>query len=137
MDNIAGRSGGAVSMNSVNTLTISTSNAITSYSDTLFARNTCMDCGGALSMNTGSILILKSTTTFDSNYAQRDSGAIAASASTLTLGSNSISFINNSALSGSAMYRHHQQVQSRYLLHVPRSCFETMCVVSMVAPYSL
>ena len=55
-------------------------------------------------MNTGSIVAFNGTTTFDSNYAQFQGGAIVVSASSLALGSNAITFVNNSALSGSAMY---------------------------------
>ena len=55
-------------------------------------------------MNTSSVVTLNGTTTFDSNYAQHKGGTLAVSASSLVLGSNNISFTNNSALSGLAMY---------------------------------
>ena len=55
-------------------------------------------------MNAGSIVTFNGTTIYDSNFAQNQGGAIAVSASSLVLGSSAITFINNSALSGSAMY---------------------------------
>ena len=106
VNNVAGGSGGAIAMNTINTMSISASNTITSLitSTVSFTHNTCKGRGGALAMNTGSIVTINGTTIFDSNYAQHEGGAIAVSASSLTLGPSAITFINNSALSGSAMY---------------------------------
>ena len=126
VDNVAGRSRGAIAMNTANAISISTlisfvhnnagadggaifsnaSNTITCLvgSTITFSRNTCMGRGGALAMNAGSIVTFNGTTIYDSNFAQNQGGAIAVSASSLVLGSSAITFINNSALSGSAMY---------------------------------
>ena len=126
VDNVAGRSGGAIAMNTGNALSVSTltsfvqnsagtdggaivsiaNNSIASLkgSTTVFSRNTCKGLGGALTMNAGSIVTFNGTTTFTSNDALRQGGAIAVSASALVLGPSAITFINNSALSGSAMY---------------------------------
>ena len=126
--NIAGRSGGAVSMNTANVMSITTnrtsfiqnsagtnggaifSNATNTINSsditgiTTFSRNKCMGRGGAVAVNSGSIVSFNSTTIFDSNYAQHQGGALAVSASSLVLGTSAITFVNNSALSGSAMY---------------------------------
>ena len=138
VDNIAGRSGGAIAMNTANTMSISTlisfvhnnagadggaifsnaSNTITCLvgSTITFSRNTCMGRGGALAMNAGSIVTFNGTTIYDSNFAQNQGGAIAVSASSLVLGPSAIKFINNSALSGSAMYLASSSTRSVSLL---------------------
>ena len=126
VDNVAGRSGGAVGMNTANSMSLSAltsfvhnsagtdggaistnaSNTITSLieSTIMFTKNTCMGRGGALAINAGTIITFNSDTTFESNYALHQGGAIAVSDSSLVLGSKTITFINNSAISGSAMY---------------------------------
>ena len=133
--NRASAAGGAIVMNTINTMSISNltrfdlnsagadggaifsnaNNTITTFGITTFARNICKGRGGALAINTGSIATFNGTTTFDSNYAQSQGGAIAISSSSLVLGPSAIKFINNSALSGSAIYLTSSSTSSVFL----------------------
>jgi predicted outer membrane repeat protein len=77
----------------------------------------CVKVGGAVAINSGSIVTFNGTTIFEENNAQRQGGAISLSASSLVLGPSAITFMNNSALSGSAMYLMSSSTSSVTLLN--------------------
>jgi predicted outer membrane repeat protein len=132
--NSAGAAGGAVAMNSNSGLNVQpaaaytdavtvfahnsavteggaiflgASNTLSTYGPVVFDENMCTGSGGrggAVSVNTLSTVTVGAAASLSSNGVRGYGGALSVTASALAFGPHNVSFVNNSAASGSALY---------------------------------